>query len=54
MIDKLLAFLALAGLFTFLGFILWRVPEIDFAIVVFVVLAMVTFDFIRELFLKKR
>lgn len=52
--DRLLALLALVGLFTFLGFIVWRVPEIDLLIVTAVVLAMVTWDFIRELFFSRR
>lgn len=50
MIDKILAILSLAVLVSFLGVIVWFVPEPDLAVVVGVVLVMAFYDFYRTAF----
>lgn len=54
MTDRLLALAALAALVLFLGFVVLRVPETDITIVVGAVLLMTAFDFVRELFFRRR
>lgn len=47
--DIIMAIISLAGLATFLGIIIWRVPQLPLIIVFVVVFLMAAFDFWREL-----
>ena len=49
MSDNVLAILALASLGTFLGLIIWRVPQVPLVVVIAVVLGFAMFDFWCEL-----
>ena len=53
MVDRLIAFFALATLIVFLGIIVVFVPDPDLAIVSMLALAMAGFDFYRTLFKRK-
>lgn len=54
MTDKILAAMALVGLFSFCGILLAFVPQLDLIIIVVVVLLMVTYDFWRDIFRPKK
>jgi hypothetical protein len=47
--DITMAIISLAGLSTFLGIIIWRVPQLPLIIVFGLVFLMAAFDFWREL-----
>ena len=47
--DITMAIIGLAGLATFLGIIIWRVPQVPLIIVFVLVFLMAAFDFWREL-----
>ena len=49
MIDKIMAFLALATMIAFLGVVVVFVPEVDLIIVVAMVSAMAIYDFWQSL-----
>lgn len=52
--DVVLAVAALAAFATFVGVLIYEVPNLDLVIVVGIVLVMAGFDFARELFTKRR
>jgi hypothetical protein len=52
--DVLLALAALAAFATFVGILIYEVPQLDLVIVVGIVFVMAAFDFARELFAKRR
>lgn len=53
MTDRIIALLALAGLFTFVGVVVVFVGHIDLIIVVTICCVMAAYDFYRQLFVKK-
>lgn len=52
--DVVLAIAALVAFATFVGVLIYAVPDLDLVIVVGTVLIMAAVDFARELFLKRR